>query len=586
MHRWNVVIYAVNTLALLCLLLAWLQLVSPEICVPIAGGLIIVVAVLLGCRKRSRLKRTRFRESRRINQESVARIERDWSAVPLVAVVVPENQRSLSDDLNVFGHASLFHLLCTATTRRGADKLATWLLSPSDVDGIAVRQNAVAELAPELEYRQLLEAELRLLKRSRFDEDDFSNWLHAPYLLRHRPLLTWLMRVPSLVAVSSLLFVLTGLFPQEIGLPVMVAALVVNGIITTFAVGAIHDIFRTVSPDPGSFGLSSLKEIFHRLTRINGKSGLVTAIRQQAKQAHRELESLNRIMRPAAISRSPVTTIPVYFPLQIFLLWDFQILHALEAWKHRNGQRFQQWLESLGQYEAIASMAALAYRNPGWSFPRFDSSTEKLTATGIGHPLIAHTSRVTNDVEIGRDKMLLITGSNMSGKSTLLRSIGVNSLLASAGSVVCAKEFQLPPVAVVSSVRTTDALEDGVSLFMAEVSRLKMIVDTAREHTGADVHTLLFLLDEILHGTNTAERHIATQRVLGHLLQYRTLGAVTTHDLHLADDRKIAEACNIVHFRESLTIADGSPGMTFDYVMRPGLAPTTNALKLLDMVGL
>ncbi len=182
--------------------------------------------------------------------------------------------------------------------------------------------------------------------------------------------------------------------------------------------------------------------------------------------------------------------------------------------------------------------------------------------------------------------MLLITGSNMSGKSTLLRSIGVNAILAQAGSVVCATQYSMPAVTVVSSVRIADALQDGISLFMAELKRLKTIVDTARQHTVHENRTMLFLLDEILHGTNTAERHIATQRILSHILKHQVIGAVTTHDLQLADEAVIANNSDIVHFRESLTECDNTPKMTFDYLMRPGVAPTTNAVRLLEMVGL
>jgi len=174
----------------------------------------------------------------------------------------------------------------------------------------------------------------------------------------------------------------------------------------------------------------------------------------------------------------------------------------------------------------------------------------------------------------------------MSGKSTLLRAIGTNAVLAQAGSPVCAMRLRMSPLTVATSIRIVDSLKDGVSLFMAEVMRLKRIVDMARSFTRESKHTMLFLLDEILHGTNTAERHIAIRRVLTHLLRQHVIGAVTTHDLDLAEDPSIKDSCQVIHFRESLHKQDDELHMTFDYKIRSGVAPTTNALKLLDMVGL
>ena len=196
-------------------------------------------------------------------------------------------------------------------------------------------------------------------------------------------------------------------------------------------------------------------------------------------------------------------------------------------------------------------------------------------------------TRVTNDVSVGPSgTLLLVTGSNMSGKSTLLRSVGTNAVLAQAGAPVCAKRLSMPPLRVVTSMRVTDSLKDGVSLFLAEVMRLKQIVDMARRFTQKSKQTMLYLLDEVLQGTNTAERHIAVRRVLSHMLGLRTIGAVSTHDLQLATDPALAANCCMVHFRESFSKASGNLQMTFDYKMRPGVATTTNALKLLSMVGL
>ncbi len=206
---------------------------------------------------------------------------------------------------------------------------------------------------------------------------------------------------------------------------------------------------------------------------------------------------------------------------------------------------------------------------------------------GLGHPLLPPHRCRRNDVRLGPSgTFLLVTGSNMSGKSTLLRAIGVNTVLAQAGGYVCAKKLRLPPARIATSMRVTDSLTEGVSFFFAELKRLKAIVDDARQADPADHRHQLFLLDEILQGTNSAERHIAVARVIKFLVAQPTLGAVSTHDLELARSPELSGHCQTVHFREQFETVAGERKMTFDYVLRAGVSPTTNALKLLELVGL
>jgi len=278
----------------------------------------------------------------------------------------------------------------------------------------------------------------------------------------------------------------------------------------------------------------------------------------------------------------------LYFALQATVVWDFHILLLLERWQKRCARLVRQWFEALAELEALGSLACLAFDNPQWCFPDVDAALPKLLrGTAVGHPLLSDQVRVANDVEVGPVGMvLLVTGSNMSGKSTLLRAIGVNALLAEAGGPVCARSLQLPPLVVTTSMRIQDSLEDGVSFFMAELQRLKLIVDQASSHAQRADRTLLYLLDEILQGTNSVERHLAVARVLSHLVTQGAIGAVSTHDLALVQSPDLVDCCRAVHFRETLHGAGSGRQMTFDYLLRPGVATTTNALKLLEMVGL
>jgi DNA mismatch repair ATPase MutS len=210
---------------------------------------------------------------------------------------------------------------------------------------------------------------------------------------------------------------------------------------------------------------------------------------------------------------------------------------------------------------------------------------DRFAARALGHPLIPEDRRVPNDVEIGPPgTVLLVTGSNMSGKSTLLRAIGINAVLAQAGGPVCAAALRMPPVELATSILVEDSLAGGVSFFMAELLRIRGVVEAA-DRTHAEGRILLYLLDEVLRGTNSSERQVAVRRVLLHLLRQGALGAVSSHDLELAEITELKAASRPVHFQETLH-PGGETAMTFDYTMRPGIATTTNALALMELVGL
>jgi len=277
-----------------------------------------------------------------------------------------------------------------------------------------------------------------------------------------------------------------------------------------------------------------------------------------------------------------------FYPIQLATLWNVHVLWLLERWQRAAGAHARAWLAALGDFEALAALATLAHDNPSWIFPELvEAPAPRLSACGLGHPLLPPAACVGNDVTIGPPgTFLLVTGSNMSGKSTLLRAIGMNVALAQAGGPVCAAALRVPPLALASSMRVQDSLEQGISYFMAELQRLKEVVDTAAQVGHAGGRTPLFLLDAILHGTNTTERQIAARRIILHLLSLGATGAISTHDLALADAPEFAAISRSVHFTEKFTRGADGLSMTFDYQLRPGIALSTNALKLMEMIGL
>ena len=314
----------------------------------------------------------------------------------------------------------------------------------------------------------------------------------------------------------------------------------------TFAAPALRRLQQRLTADG-----SSAEACMHRLDRIVGFAQLRTG---------------------AAI---------FHFVIQAVTLWDFHVLLALERWRRTAGTRLRDWLNALAELDALAVLAAPRDENPTWAVPEI-SREPRLVAQALGHPLIPDSRRVANDVEVGPPgTLLLVTGSNMSGKSTLLRAIGVNAVLAQAGTCVCAARLTMPALDLYTSVSVHDSLERGLSYFMAALARLKAVIDAAEHERPGRV--LLYLLDEILQGTNSAERAIAVRAVARHLLAAHAIGAMTTHDLSLAAEEPLEKAARLVHFTE---IVEEAGTMRFDYRLRPGLATSRNALRLMKMIGI
>jgi DNA mismatch repair ATPase MutS len=274
-----------------------------------------------------------------------------------------------------------------------------------------------------------------------------------------------------------------------------------------------------------------------------------------------------------------------HFVLQALTLWDFHVVDAVERWRDRNGAQVRERLRALGEFEALAALAALAYDNPAWVMPVVEhDDVNALVATDLSHPLLPDGEGIGNDVRIGcAGQILLITGSNMSGKSTLLRAIGLNTVLAQLGAPVSATSMHLSPHRVRTSIDARDALDRGLSLFMAELLRIKSIVDAARAEAPVP---LLYITDEMLRGTNAADRHAAVISILEKLVASGAVGVVATHDPDVANNVGLKAHLDSFHFIEHFDPARTSMPMWFDYKLRPGLSTTRNAIKLLEIVGL
>jgi len=517
---------------------------------------------------------------RLVNVRGVARVRRDWPSLPSAEAPpgIDLSRHPYALDLDVFGRASLYQWLGPGATAQGAQELARWLLSPADRTEIEARQQATEELAPASHWREQFAAHGVLAGEARQARMDlFLEWAEGANPLGPR---ASLIRV-AVLAISGSIWLLIALHAAGAITTAQWLIPVLAGMILSYALaGRVTRAFDRAGG--GQLALRAYAGLFEHAALTPASSSRLAEIRERLSAdgmvAALCMRRLNRILGYGDLRRGAAI---FHFPIQALTLWDFHVFFALEKWRRSAGGRVRIWLDALASLDALALVAALRHDNPGWCTPQI-SEAHLVEAVALGHPLIPDDNRVANDVSVGPPgTLLLVTGSNMSGKSTLLRAIGLNAVLAQAGAAVCAERFSMPQVDLQSSIRVQDSLELGLSYFMAALARLKGVVDAAEHEREGRV--LLYLLDEILQGTNSAERGIAVRAVARHLIEAGAIGAMTTHDLNLAGEEPLSTAARLVHFTE---IVDGNGVMRFDYQLRPGLASSRNALRLMQMIGI
>jgi hypothetical protein len=524
----------------------------------------------LGRRRRTAAMR------RQVNEEGRSRLARDWDRLPVRHEPFADPDHPYAADLDLFGRASLMHLLDTTATPAGQAALRAWLLAPAEPPRVSERQAAVAELAPLLELREELQVRCRLAGEARPAPDAFLAWAESTPWLTPRRLVVWAARLGPALLWGSLAAWALHLLP----LPVFPVFLLGN---LALWIGLAPRVDRTL--DRVLTQQEALRQYAAALELLAGsglRGPLLDRLRERCAAdgapAHRLVQRLGRLSELGI----PVSA-QLHIVAQALLLWNVHVLVAVERWQTRAGPAVRGWIDAVATFEALAALGALAHDNPGWARPEPVPAGGALAARELGHPMLSPAVRVDNDVTVGPPgTFLFVTGSNMAGKSTLLRALGTNVVLAQAGGPVCARELRLPPLELWTSIRVVDSLEHGVSFFLAELRRLHRIVEAARRSGPR----LCYLLDEVLQGTNTGERQVAARRVIRHLVGCGSIGAVTTHDLSLAATPELEAIARAVHFTETVVQDGARPQMTFDYRLRPGVATSSNALRLMAIVGL
>jgi hypothetical protein len=517
-----------------------------------------------------------------VNLDNRHRLERNWGELAQPQDDPRLLEHPLANDLDLYNvdqqAASLSKLLSAVKTPLGRKTLANWLLEPATASQISARQEAVKVLTDKWAWRQDFECWGRKVNQKHHDPKSFFSLLEDNDLWQKKPWLGWV--VGSLTAITLILLI--GNFLGLLA-PWWLWAVAVNLVFSFVFQKGPHETFSKL--EWGQHTLGHYAGMLNHLAALEKEDKLDSWL-EHAQQAAGQLRRLDRIMGLVEVRHSTFGRLIA----QGLFLWEFHWLKVLHNWREKNFSYVRSWFAALAEIEVLSAFGGLAQDHPDWQTAEFSSLEERrIVARGLGHPLLPPESCVVNDLELGsQESFLLVTGSNMSGKSTLLRALGLNVILAQAGAPVCAEKMAIPPLAIGSHFRVRDAIGQGVSFFMAELERIRQVVAEAHQTCRQGRRVFLFLLDEILLGTNVFERKIAVVSVIRKLIDDQAIGAISTHDLSLAEEEEIAANCTAVHFREQFETVpeDDQPKMTFDYRLRPGIAPTTNALKLLEMMGL
>lgn len=503
------------------------------------------------------------------NRNGLARIEDRWAGTGQTGDRFSDSHHVYAADLDLFGRGSLFELLSTARTRMGEDTLAKWLLSPSAIDQIGERHVAVRELGDQVDLREDL-AVLGEDATAGVYPEALLHWAETPNQMKP-DWIRWLALLLAMAAVVSVVvWVLWGIATPLISIVVVEAFL----------------SYRLRKP---------VEEVLHSSEQAFRDLGLLSGMLEQVERhgfSAPRLRSMQRELssRQVASSRAIAhlrTVVDwadsrdnyILRVLDIPLMYSVQVAFAAERWRRAHGHAVRTWLTVIGEIEALLCLATYNYEHPDDPFPEFAQGTACFEATDIGHPLIPTGDCIRNDVRLSDGtNVFLVSGSNMSGKSTLLRTVGINAVLAMAGAPVRARRLRLTPLHVGASIRVNDSLQEGSSRFYAEITRLRKLYDLADGNPP-----LLFLLDELLQGTNSNDRRIGAEGIVRALLNRGAVGFVSTHDLAIAEiGGSLQGRLRNVHFQEEFV----NGRMHFDYKLREGVVTKSNGLALMRSIGL
>lgn len=507
-----------------------------------------------------------------INEDELTALSGSYYHFEDGAIHTP-HEHMYANDIDLFGRASLFQYINRTTSEMGSAALADFLLYPADDNSILQRQEAIKELAATTEWRQELQAFGKEKKIGIQTKDRLHCWMQEKNVFHNHTAWKLLQYGVPPIMMTVIALNIFDILSNPVRNYFLLASAVLAYFISKKAI-LIHDQVSKMAEE-----LSVLSDSIQLIEKTTFKSPLLQKLHSKYRiekgVASDELKELKNILARLDYRLNPV----IFIPLAILVQWDLQQVMALEQWKKRNQQIITDWFDALGTLEAISSLATLFFNHPEWCFPVLKNEHFSIQGVEIGHPLINKNKRVNNFITIDKcGELMLITGSNMAGKSTYLRSIGINVVLTMMGSAVCAKSFSLSPVQLITSMRISDNLEENTSTFYAELKKLKTVIE--RVNKGEKI---FILLDEILRGTNSLDRHTGSAALIKQLIKKDACGIIATHDVELAKLKELYPT-NVLNYYFDVQVSNDE--LYFDYKLKEGICNSLNASILMRKIGI
>ncbi|MFZ5989493.1 MAG: MutS family DNA mismatch repair protein [Bacillota bacterium] len=508
-----------------------------------------------------------------INRRCILRTDGSWMDFKDGGQKYINPEHPYSGDLDIFGHASLFKWINTANTYYGNEALRHLLEGPEkELEKIKRRQGAVKELAEKIDFCQNVQCEGMIVPDVLNDPEELLKFAEDKSKLFGRKLTAQIFYImPELTMLS----IVICFFDRTVSAYIPLFLLMVQLIINIIGFGKTKTILVTVNNYKKR--IKAYQKMLEVIENQDFKDEYLTELKSRlfskGKPSSSQIKSLEKIAEAIDLGDGSV----VALILNLLVFWNFHCVFALENWREKSGTSIRTWLNTVGMFEALSSLALISQMNPDWAFPAFTNKKVSIAAERMGHPLIHENKRISNSVEID-NRICVVTGSNMSGKTTLLRTIGINLVLAYAGTAVCAGKFECSIMDIYTSMRVSDDLSGGISTFYAELLRIKKIIEYSKKR-----EPMIFLIDEVFRGTNSRDRVIGARNVVLNLDRDWIMGLISTHDFELCELEKGKDSRIVnYHFTETYDKDE----IKFDYVLRHGRCSTTNARYLMKMVGI
>jgi len=506
-----------------------------------------------------------------ININEINCLTGNFSVYPNGAEHINKNHEFTSD-LDIFGEHSLFQFINRTSFKISNNILAEWLLCNAGIQEIKLRQDAVKDLKDKVDWRQKLYAYSLIHKAEKKDPETLLKWINEPVEFLNKKFLRIVSIVLPFITLLSIVLAFSVVHP------IIPAILLSIQLLINYKVKFnIDKIYNSVTKNSDLLNAYSdiIKLVKTEKFSSEKLNDIKTRFNSPKQSIYKSIKKLSVILKCLDFRTNAL----IYLFLNSFFFWDLYQIVRLEKWKLKNKGLIKECFNDVGVFEALSSFANLSFNNSDWVFPEINNSSSVIKGKDIGHPLISSEKRVNNDFEIDDNgKIVIITGSNMSGKSTFLRAVGVNIILAMAGSCVCATEFKVRHIKVITSMRIIDSLEENISTFYAELQRIQKVITTVEKNQD-----VLFLLDEILRGTNSNDRHIGSVALVKQLVKYNGFGIIATHDLGLSE-LVFELPQNIENFNFDVRVDNDE--LYFDYKLRKGICNSLNASLLMRKMGI